>query len=186
MKPRLKEKYDKEIIKELMERLGKKNPFEVPRLEKICVNMGVGEAAQNPKVLDGCVEHMAVITGQKPKITRAKQSVAGFKLRAGVAIGCTVTMRGRRMYEFLDRLLSVAIPRIRDFRGLKTSSFDGQGNFSMGVSEQLIFPEINYDMVDTVRGMDITVTTTAEDDQSGRALLDALGFPFRAASKAVV
>ncbi|MCK4267587.1 MAG: 50S ribosomal protein L5, partial [Actinomycetia bacterium] len=143
-----------------MERLGKKNPFEVPRLEKICVNMGVGEAAQNPKVLDGCVEHMAVITGQKPKITRAKQSVAGFKLRAGVAIGCTVTMRGRRMYEFLDRLLSVAIPRIRDFRGLKTSSFDGQGNFSMGVSEQLIFPEINYDMVDTVRGMDITVTTT--------------------------
>ena len=155
------------------------NRYQVPRLVKITVNMGVGEATQNSKALDACLTDMSIITGQKPKITRAKKSIAGFKLRAGQAIGCAVTLRGDRMYEFLDRLLSIALPRIRDFRGLKTSSFDGRGNYSLGVTEQLIFPEIDYDKIDKTRGMDITITTTADEDESGLALLKAFGFPFR-------
>ncbi|HEB13151.1 MAG TPA: 50S ribosomal protein L5 [Actinobacteria bacterium] len=184
MAPRLKEKYEKEIIKRLLKELGKSNRYELPLLEKITVNMGVGEATQNAKVLDACMTDMSIITGQKPKITRAKKSVAGFKLRAGQAIGCMVTLRGDRMYEFLDRLLAIAIPRIRDFRGLKVSSFDGRGNYSLGISEQLIFPEIDYDKIEGVHGMDITVTTTAEDNEAGFALLKAFGFPFKEAQKA--
>lgn len=179
MAARLKEKYEKEIIEVLRTELGTRNRYALPRIEKITVNMGVGDATQNAKALDVCVEEMAIITGQKPKITRAKKSIAGFKLRAGQAIGCMVTLRGDRMYEFLDRLLATALPRIRDFRGLPLKSFDSRGNYTLGVSEQLIFPEIDYDKVDRVRGMDITITTTAHDDVSGKALLKAFGFPFR-------
>ena len=179
MAPRLKEKYEKDIVKALMNELKMGNRYQLPKLEKITVNMGVGEATQNAKALDACLEDLSVITGQKAKITRAKKSIAGFKVRAGMPIGCAVTLRGDRMYEFLDRLLSVALPRIRDFRGLKLNSFDGRGNYTLGVSEQLIFPEIDYDKIDRVRGMDITITTTAADDEGGAALLRALGFPFR-------
>lgn len=183
MAPRLKEKYEKEIIAVLSDQLGIANRYALPRIEKITVNIGVGDATQNAKALDTCVAELAIITGQKPKITRAKKSIAGFKLRAGQAIGCMVTLRGDRMYEFLDRLLAVALPRIRDFRGLPLKSFDSRGNYTVGVTEQLIFPEIDYDQVDRVRGMDITITTTAHDDEGGRALLRAFGFPFREAVK---
>ena len=177
--PRLKRRYNDEIRAALQERLGLANVMEVPRLEKIVVNMGVGRATQQASLLDGAVGDLSVITGQKPLVTRARRSIAGFKLREGNAIGAKVTLRGDRMWEFLDRLISMAIPRVRDFRGLPTDAFDGRGNYTFGVDEQLIFPEIDYDKVDTVRGMDITIVTTARDNSGGRALLDAFGFPFR-------
>jgi large subunit ribosomal protein L5 len=177
--PRLKVKYNTEIRGALLEQLEKPNIMQVPRLDKIVVNMGVGEAVARASLLDGAVSDLATITGQKPMITRAKKSIAGFKLREGNAIGAKVTLRGDRMYEFLDRLISLAIPRIRDFRGLPTKSFDGHGNYTFGVTEQLIFPEIDYDKIDTTRGMDITIVTTATSDEDGRALLDAFSFPFK-------
>lgn len=179
MVPRLKEQYGKEIIPSLKERFGYTNDLEVPRLEKIVVNMGVGEGAHDPKVIDGAMKDIALITGQKARLNRAKRSVAGFKLRAGMSVGCKVTLRGHRMYEFMDRLTSLAIPRVRDFRGLNPRSFDGKGNFNMGLDEQLVFPEIDYDDIDRIRGMDITIVTTAKSDEEGLALLDAMGMPFR-------
>lgn len=178
-RPRLKERYQQEIAPQLVEQLGLRNVLEAPQLEKIVVNMGVGEGSQDAKVLDAAIEDLAIITGQKPSMTRARKSVAGFKIRAGMSIGCKVTLRGARMYEFLDRLLSTALPRIRDFRGLPATSFDGRGNYTLGVDEQLIFPEIDYDKVQKIRGMDITIVTTAKDDDSAYALLKALGFPLK-------
>ncbi len=177
--PRLRERYDRELRDQLKERLGLANVMLVPRLEKIVINMGVGRAVQQPSLLEGAVRDLTAITGQKPLVTRAKKSIAGFKLREGNAIGAKVTLRGDRMWEFFDRLVSLAIPRIRDFRGLPPKGFDGRGNYTFGVTEQLIFPEIDYDKVDNPRGMDITIVTTARDDAGGRALLDAFGFPFR-------
>jgi large subunit ribosomal protein L5 len=177
--PRLKQRFREELIARLQEELGYGNAFQVPRLEKVVVNMGVGEAAREAKLLDGAFEDLATITGQKPAVTRARKSIAGFKLREGMSIGCKVTLRGARMWEFVDRLLSVALPRIRDFRGLDPEAFDQHGNYTIGVTEQLIFPEIDYDKVEQVRGMDITVVTTAKSDDEGRALLKALGFPLR-------
>jgi large subunit ribosomal protein L5 len=177
--PTLKAMYFDEIQGRLKDELGFDNVMEVPKLEKISVNMGVGEAALNKRALEGAMDDLAVITGQRPAPTRAKKSLASFKLREGQSVGCRVTLRGDRMYEFLDRLISLAIPRIRDFRGLSPRSFDGNGNYTFGVTEQLIFPEINYDRVDTVRGMDITIVTTATTNEHGMALLDAFGFPFR-------
>jgi large subunit ribosomal protein L5 len=177
--PRLKMRYETELRPQLRQQLALRNIMEVPRLEKIVLNCGVGLATQQPSLLDGAVADLSVITGQKPQVTRAKKSIAGFKLRAGNPIGARVTLRGDRMWEFYDRLVSLAIPRIRDFRGMDTSSFDGRGNYTFGVTEQLIFPEIDYDKIDTVRGMDITIVTTATTDDGGRALLAALGFPFR-------
>ena len=179
MTPRLKEKYQQEIVPALEKELGIDNINKVPRLTKIVVNMGVGAAAADSKILEGALADMRIITGQQPAVTRAKKSIAGFKIREGMAIGCKVTLRGDRMWEFLDRLLSTALPRVRDFRGLPTTSFDGRGNYTMGVTEQLIFPEIDYDKIDRTRGMDITFVTTAEDNESARALLNALGFPFK-------
>ncbi len=176
--PRLKEWYRSEVLPGLQRELDLANPMRVPRLEKIVVNMGVGDAVRDAKLLDAAAADLAIITGQKPAITRARKSIAAFKLRAGMAIGAKVTLRGARMWEFLDRLLSTALPRIRDFRGLDPEGFDGSGNYSIGVTEQLIFPEIDYDKVVKVRGMDITIVTTAPDDEEGRALLRALGFPF--------
>ena len=176
---RLKQHYEQNLLPALIERLGLTNPMEAPRISKITVNMGVGEAVADKKIVDNAVKDMEAITGQKAVITKARKSVAAFKLRDGMPIGCKVTLRRERMYEFLDRLINVAIPRVRDFRGLSAKSFDGQGNYSMGVKEQIIFPEIDYDQVDAVRGMDITITTTAKDDEAGRALLDAFQFPFR-------
>ena len=164
---------------ELKAKLGLKNTMQVPRILKITVNMGVGEAVADKKVMDAATADMAKITGQKPAVTKAKKSVATFKVRDGQAIGCKVTLRGDRMYEFLDRLVSIAIPRIRDFRGISTRSFDGRGNYSLGVKEQIIFPEIQYDQIDQIRGMDITISTSARDDKHGRALLEAFNFPFR-------
>ena len=181
--PRLKLRYETELRPQLRQELGLRNVMEVPRLEKIVLNCGVGLATQQPSLLDGAVTDLSVITGQKPQVTRAKKSIAGFKLRAGNPIGARVTLRGDRMWEFYDRLVSLAIPRIRDFRGMETSSFDGRGNYTFGVTEQLIFPEIDYDKIDTVRGMDITIVTTATTDDGGRALLAALGFPFRRESE---
>lgn len=177
--PRLKERYRKEIIPALMKQFRYKNKLQVPRLEKVVVNMGLGEAVSNVKVIDNAVEELAVITGQRPIVTKAKRSEAGFKLRTGMPIGCKVTIRGDRMYEFLDRFLNAALPRIRDFRGVPAKSFDGRGNYSLGVREQLVFPEVKYDKVDMVRGMDISVETTANTDEEARALLEMLGFPFR-------
>jgi large subunit ribosomal protein L5 len=177
--PRLRQRYDEEIRAALKEQLGLANVMQVPRLEKIVLNMGVGAAVAQPSLLEGAVRDLTVISGQKPVITRAKKSIAGFKLREGNAIGCKVTLRGARMWEFLDRLISLAIPRIRDFRGLNPRSFDGQGNYTFGVTEQLIFPEVDYDSIDAPRGMDITIVTTAKSDAEGKALLDALGFPFK-------
>jgi large subunit ribosomal protein L5 len=179
MAPRLKERYDQNVRPQLKDELGLGNVMQVPRLEKIVVNCGVGLATQQPKLLEGAVTDLGIITGQKPLVTKAKKSIAGFKLREGNAIGAKVTLRGDRMWEFYDRLVSLAIPRIRDFRGLNPNSFDGRGNYTFGVTEQLIFPEIDYDKIDTVRGMDITICTSARDDDGGRALLRALGFPFR-------
>jgi large subunit ribosomal protein L5 len=175
---RLRERYRQEILPQLQQELGLPGPMRVPRLEKIVVNMGVGEAVRDSKLLDSAVEDLATITGQRPVVTKARKSIAAFKLREGMSIGARVTLRGARMWEFLDRLLSTALPRIRDFRGLNPKSFDGHGNYSIGVTEQLIFPEIDYDKVAAVRGMDITIVTTARDDDEGRALLRALGFPF--------
>jgi large subunit ribosomal protein L5 len=176
--PRLKARYQNEVLPALQRELGMSNPMRVPRLEKIVVNTGVGEAIRDAKLLDAVLEDLATITGQKAAVTRARKSIANFKLRAGMPIGAKVTVRGNRMWEFLDRLLATALPRIRDFRGLNPDAFDGSGNFTLGVTEQLIFPEIDYDKVVKVRGMDITVVTTAEGDDEARALLRALGFPF--------
>lgn len=177
--PRLKQRFREEFLPRLQQELGYANPNQVPRLEKIVVNMGVGEAAREAKALDGAVSDLTTITGQKPLVTKAKKSIAGFKLRAGMSIGAKVTLRGDRMWEFLDRLLATALPRIRDFRGLNPDAFDGRGNYTIGLTEQLVFPEIDYDKIDAVRGMDITVVTTARSDDEGRALLRALGFPLR-------
>ena len=179
MAARLKQIYNQQIVPELKKKLELKNTMEVPRMLKITVNMGVGEAVADKKVMDAATADMQKITGQKPAVTKAKKSVATFKVRDGQAIGCKVTLRGDRMYEFLDRLVSIAIPRIRDFRGISTRSFDGRGNYSLGVKEQIIFPEIQYDQIDQIRGMDITISTSARDDKHGRALLEAFNFPFR-------
>jgi large subunit ribosomal protein L5 len=178
-RPRLKERYLGELQAKLKDELGLGNVMEVPRLEKIVINMGVGRATQQASLIEGAQRDLEIITGQKPIVTRAKQSIAGFKLREGQAIGAKVTLRGDRAWEFFDRLLSLAIPRIRDFRGLSPRSFDGKGNYTFGVTEQLIFPEIDYDRIDSVRGMDITIVTTARTNEEGRAFLAAFGFPFR-------
>ena len=175
----LKKKYRDEIAPALKEELGLRNVMEVPRITKITLNMGVGEAVGDKKVLENAVADMTKIAGQKPIVTKARKSIAGFKIRDGWPIGCKVTLRSDRMYEFLDRLISIAIPRVRDFRGITPKAFDGRGNFAMGVTEQIIFPEINYDEVDKLRGMDITITTTARTDEEGRALLRAFNFPFK-------
>ena len=177
--PRLAGKYKSEVIPALMKEFGFKNVMQVPRLQKVVVNMGLGEAVQNAKMLDSAVEELAQITGQKPVITRAKKSIAGFKLRENQAIGCMVTLRQARMWELCDRLISVALPRVRDFRGVSPKAFDGRGNYTLGVREQIVFPEINYDKVDKIKGMNITFVTTAETDEHGRALLRGLGMPFR-------
>ncbi|HEV8330723.1 MAG TPA: 50S ribosomal protein L5 [Steroidobacteraceae bacterium] len=176
---RLSVLYKSKVVAELQQTLALKNVMEVPRISKITVNMGVGEAVADKKIMDNAVADLTKITGQKPKVTRARKSVATFKVRDGLAIGCMVTLRGARMYEFLDRLVSIAMPRIRDFRGVSARSFDGRGNYNFGVKEQIIFPEIAYDQIDAIRGMDITITTTARDDKQGRALLEAFNFPFR-------
>jgi large subunit ribosomal protein L5 len=176
---RLQDFYKETVVKQLMEELKYDNVMQIPRIEKITVNMGVGEAAADKKVLEHAVSDLTKLTGQKPIVTKARKSVAGFKIREGWPIGCKVTLRRERMYEFLDRLISIAIPRIRDFRGMSSKSFDGRGNYSMGVREQIIFPEIDYDKIDTLRGMDITITTTAQTDDEGRALLKAFNFPFK-------
>jgi large subunit ribosomal protein L5 len=178
-KPRLRVRYDDEIKTALKDQLGLANPMEVPRLTKIVVNCGVGRATQQASLLEGAVNDLRIITGQKPLVTKAKKSIAGFKLREGNAIGVKVTLRGDRMWEFFDRLITLAIPRIRDFRGLDPDGFDGSGNYNFGVTEQLIFPEIDYDNVDTPRGMNITIVTTARTDAEGKALLEAFNFPFR-------
>ena len=176
--PRLRKKYDDQIAKAMTEKFGYKNALEVPKIEKITLNMGVGEASQDKKKVQVAAEEMERIAGQKPVITKAKKSIAQFKLREGMAIGCKVTLRRERMYEFLDRLITVAMPRIRDFRGLNPKSFDGRGNYAMGLKEQIIFPEISYDQIEKVRGMDIIVTTTAKTDDEARELLRLFGFPF--------
>jgi large subunit ribosomal protein L5 len=178
-KPRLQTRFETELRPQLKDELGLNNVMQVPRLDKIVLNSGVGKATQQQSLIDGAVTDLTLITGQKPLVTKARKSIAGFKLRAGNAIGVKVTLRGARMWEFYDRLVSVAIPRIRDFRGLNPDSFDGRGNYTFGITEQLIFPEIDYDKIDTVRGMDVTIVTTAGTDDQGRALLRALGFPFR-------
>src|SRR6476469_2542961 len=177
--PRLKQRYNDEIRAQLKDSIGLGNIMEVPRLEKIVINMGVGLATDQAKLLEGAIVDLEIISGQTPLTTRAKQSIAGLQLREGNAIGCKVTLRGDRMWEFLDRLISLAIPRIRDFRGLPANSFDGRGNYTFGVTEQLIFPEIDYDKIDQTRGMDITIVTTAATNAEGKALLDAFGFPFK-------
>jgi len=177
--PRLKVKYLEEIVPALIKEHGYRNPFQVPRLEKVVINIGLGEAIQNIKALDSAVEELAAITGQRPVITRAKKAISNFKLRAGMPIGCMVTLRGRRMYEFLDRLLNVALPRVRDFKGVSDRCFDGRGNYSLGIREQIIFPEIDLDRVDKIKGMTISIVTTARTDNEGKSLLRHLGVPFR-------
>jgi large subunit ribosomal protein L5 len=176
---RLRERYRTEIVPSLMKEFSYTNRMQVPEITKVVINMGLGEAVGNVKVIDAAVEELSAITGQKPVVTRARKSEAAFKLRAGMPIGCKVTLRGERMYEFLDRLLSVALPRIRDFRGVPTKSFDGRGNYALGIREQLIFPEIRYDKVEATRGMDVCIETSAKTDEAARALLTHLGFPFR-------
>lgn len=176
---RLHTHYREKILPELMKSLGVTNPMQVPKITRITVNMGVGEAVADKKAMDGAVSDLTALTGQKPIITKSRKAIASFKLRAGVPVGAKVTLRGARMYEFLDRLINVAMPRIRDFRGVSARSFDGRGNYSFGVKEQIIFPEIAYDKIDAIRGMDITITTTARDDREGRALLESFNFPFR-------
>ncbi|NPV74440.1 MAG: 50S ribosomal protein L5 [Pelotomaculum sp.] len=178
---RLKDKYKNEVVPAMMQKFGYKNPMQVPRLEKVVVNMGLGEAIQNSKIIDAAVNDLMTITGQRPVVTKAKRSIAAFKLRAGMSIGAKVTLRGERMYEFVDKLINVALPRVRDFRGISPKSFDGRGNYSLGVREQLIFPEIEYDKIDKVRGMDIIFVTTAKTDEEARELLKLMGMPFRAA-----
>lgn len=176
--PRLKDSYRKEVVPALVKELGYRNVMEVPRLEKIVVNVGVGEALQNAKALDHAVQDISTITGQRPIVTRAKKSIAGFKLREGMAIGVKTTLRGNRMYDFLDRLCNVALPRRRDFRGVSPDSFDGRGNYTLGLREQLVWPEIDYDSIDKVRGMEISIVTTAKTDEEGQHLLQLLGMPF--------
>lgn len=176
---RLSELYDKEIVPQLIKEYDYKNVMEVPKLVKIVINMGLGEAIQNVKILDSAVEEMTAIAGQRPVITKAKKSIAGFKLRQGMPIGCAVTLRRERMYEFLDRLVTVSLPRVRDFKGISGKAFDGQGNYSLGVKEQLIFPEIDYDKVDKIKGLNITIVTTAKTDAEGKSLLKMMGLPFR-------
>lgn len=176
---RLKEKYLKEIVPSLMNKFNYKSVMQVPKLEKIVINMGVGDAVQNPKALDSAVEELTLISGQKPVVTRAKKSIAGFRLREGMPIGCKVTLRGDRMYDFFDKLVSVSLPRVRDFRGVSKNAFDGRGNYTLGIKEQLIFPEIDYDKVNKVRGMDIIIVTTAKTDEESRELLAQLGMPFK-------
>jgi len=176
---RLQEHYKEKVVPELTQKFGYKSPMEVPRIQKITVNIGVGKATQDRKILDNAFGDLTKITGQKPVLTKAKKSIANFKVRAGYPIGCMVTLRGQRMYEFLDRLVSIAIPRIRDFRGVSNRSFDGRGNYSLGVKEQIIFPEIDYDKIDALRGMNISITTTAKSDDEAKALLAAFRFPFK-------
>jgi large subunit ribosomal protein L5 len=176
---RLKDRYREEVAPALQERFGIQNPMRIPKLEKIVVNMGVGEAAVNSRALDGAMEDLAKITGQKAQLRRARKSIAGFKIRDGMPVGARVTLRGERMWEFLDRLVSIALPRVRDFRGISPRSFDGRGNFALGLREQLIFPEISYDSIDTTRGMDVAMVTTAETDEEACELLRLLGMPFR-------
>jgi len=176
---RLKDRYREEVAPALQERFGIQNPMRIPKLEKIVVNMGVGEAAANSRALDGAMEDLAKITGQKAQLRRARKSIAGFKIRDGMPVGVRVTLRGERMWEFLDRLVSIALPRVRDFRGISPRSFDGRGNFALGLREQLIFPEISYDSIDATRGMDVAMVTTAETDEEARELLRLLGMPFR-------
>ena len=176
---RLKDRYNEEIAPALKERFGIENPMRIPRLEKIVVNMGVGEASQNSRALDGAMEDLARITGQKAQLRRARKSIAGFKIREGMSVGARVTLRGERMWEFLDRLVSVALPRVRDFRGVSPNSFDGHGNYALGLREQLIFPEISYDAIDATRGLDVAVVTTTESDEEAREFLRLLGMPFR-------
>jgi len=176
---RLQQFYREKVVPQLMASLGVPNPMQVPKITKITVNMGVGEAVADKKAMDGAVKDLTSLTGQKPIVTKSKKAIATFKLRAGVPVGAKVTLRGERMYEFLDRLINVAMPRIRDFRGVSARAFDGRGNYTLGVKEQIIFPEIAYDQIDAIRGMDITITTTARDDREGRALLESFNFPFR-------
>jgi len=178
MIPRLQEKYEKEVVPALMEKFAYKSVMEVPKLEKIVINMGVGEAKDNPKVLEAAVSDMTIITGQKPILTRAKKSIANFKIRENMPIGCKVTLRKQKMYEFADKLMNIALPRVRDFQGVPDKAFDGRGNYTLGVKEQLIFPEIEYDKIDKVRGMDIIFVTTAKTDEESREFLRALGMPF--------
>jgi len=179
MKPRLKEKYEKEIVSEMFKEMSYKSSMQVPRIKKITINMGIGSAIQNPKELEGAVGDLAKVTGQKPVITKAKKSIASFKVRKGYSIGCMVTLRGFRMYEFLDRLLSTAIPRIRDFRGLSKKSFDGKGNYTIGIKEQTIFPEVDYDSLVSIKGMNITFVTDAKNNEEALVLFEKFGFPFR-------
>lgn len=176
---RLRERYKSEIVNSLMEKFNYKSVMEVPKVEKVVINMGVGDAVQNPRVLDSAVEELTAISGQKPLITKSKKSIAGFKLREGMPIGAKVTLRGQRMYDFLDKLISVSLPRVRDFRGVSNKSFDGRGNYTLGIKEQLIFPEIDYDKVNRVRGMDVSIITTAETDEEARELLAQVGMPFQ-------
>jgi len=179
MAARLKERYEKELRLAIMKELGFSNPMQAPRLEKIVVNMGLGEAINNGKIIDASLEQLTAIAGQKPVVTKSRKSIANFKLRQGQSIGVMVTLRGDRMYEFLDRLVSIALPRVRDFKGVSPKAFDGKGNYTLGVREQIIFPEINYDKVEKIKGLNITVVTTARNDEEGRALLKHLGMPFR-------
>ena len=179
MAARLKQHYRKSVVPALVQEFGYKNLMAVPKLEKITVNIGLGEATQNPKLMDGALTELTQITGQKPVVTKARKSISAFKLREGASIGCMVTMRGERMYEFLDRLLNVALPRVRDFRGVSTKSFDGRGNYTLGIKDQLMFPEIDYNKVEKIKGMNVSITTTAGTDAEGLALLKHLGMPFR-------
>ncbi|KPV40966.1 50S ribosomal protein L5 [Thiohalorhabdus denitrificans] len=179
MQARLQQRYKEELAPRLLKEFGYASPMQVPRLDKITINMGVGDAARDRSALDNAMEELTAVTGQKPMVTRARKSVAGFKIRAGMPVGCKVTLRRERMYEFLERFIQVALPRIRDFRGLNGNSFDGQGNYAMGVTEQIIFPEVDYEKIDRVRGMDIIFSTTAPTDEEAKALLDGFGMPFR-------
>ncbi|NLV76477.1 MAG: 50S ribosomal protein L5 [Tissierellia bacterium] len=179
MTSRLKEKYQNEVVPALMERFQYSSVMEAPKLEKVVVNMGVGEAKDNPKALENAVKELELITGQRPVVTKAKKSIANFKLRAGMNVGAKVTLRGEKMYDFLDKLMNISLPRVRDFRGVSSSSFDGRGNYALGVREQLIFPEIEYDMVDSIRGLDIVIVTSANTDEEAKVFLELMGMPFR-------
>jgi large subunit ribosomal protein L5 len=179
MASRLQEKYKNEVVKSMMERFNYENIMEVPKLEKVVINMGIGEARDNPKIMESAVKELEIIAGQKPVVTQAKKSIANFKLREGMKVGTKVTLRGERMYHFLDKLMNIALPRVRDFRGVNSSSFDGRGNYALGIKEQLIFPEIEYDMIDSIRGLDIVVVTTAKTDEEARVFLEKMGMPFK-------
>ena len=179
MASRLQEKYKNEVVKSMMERFNYENIMEVPKLEKVVINMGIGEARDNPKIMESAVKELEIIAGQKAVVTQAKKSIANFKLREGMKVGTKVTLRGVRMYDFLDKLMNIALPRVRDFRGVNSSSFDGRGNYALGIKEQLIFPEIEYDMIDSIRGLDIVVVTTAKTDEEARVFLEKMGMPFK-------